>query len=123
MESIICFALFRFTLKVKIVCYSTKYFLKSKKCCINPLRRKNALPIRIGEEVARPSTWFKGYTDKFFFDRGVLYTYMYGALAFPMAVRFVIKMRNLAEHSFSQALSLMLKGMKEGRVSKKAEEK
>lgn len=38
--------LFCFTLKVKIVCYSRKYFLKSKKCCINPLSRKNALPIR-----------------------------------------------------------------------------
>ena len=46
-ESTVCFALFCFPLKVKIICYSRKYFLKSKKCCINPLRRKNALPIRI----------------------------------------------------------------------------
>ena len=87
--------------------------------CIKKGMKIYALPVKIGKEVARPSTWFKGYTDKFFFDRGVLYTYMYGALAFPMAIRFVIKMRAFAEHSFSQALGLMLKGMKEGRVSKR----
>jgi glycosyltransferase involved in cell wall biosynthesis len=91
--------------------------------CIKKGMKIYALPIRIGEEVARPSTWFNGYTDKFFFDRGVLYAYMYGILSFPMALRFVIKMRNMAsnEHSFSKALGLMLKGMKEGRESKKAE--
>ena len=25
----------------------------------------------------RPSTWFNGYTDKYFFDKGVLYSCLY----------------------------------------------
>lgn len=43
----------------------------------------------IGEEVERESTWFSGYHEKFFRDRGVLYHYLYGRLALPLAFRFL----------------------------------
>ena len=43
----------------------------------------------IGEEVERESTWFSGYHEKFFRDRGVLYHYLYGWLALPLAFRFL----------------------------------
>lgn len=48
-----------------------------------------AVPVELGEEQERESTWFKGYTEKFFLDRGVLYHFLYGRLAYFMAVRFV----------------------------------
>ncbi|MBP9996436.1 MAG: glycosyltransferase family 2 protein [Lachnospiraceae bacterium] len=72
-----------------------------------------ALPIHIGKEVPRPSTWFEGYTDKFFYDRGVLYHYMYGSMAYILALRFLFKNKNtmLKERSFSDAYRLMKKGI------------
>lgn len=43
----------------------------------------------IGEEKERESTWFTGYHEKFFRDRGVLYHYLYGWLALPLSFRFL----------------------------------
>lgn len=51
-------------------------------------------PVTIGRENGRPSTWFHGYDEKFFYDRGVLYHFLYGRLALPMAVRFLVKHRD-----------------------------
>ena len=49
----------------------------------------------IGHEVSeRPSTWFTGYNEKFFFDRGYLYHFLYGKLAVPMSFRFLFAHRD-----------------------------
>lgn len=50
-------------------------------------------PVTIGRERNRESTWFEGYDRKFFFDRGVLYHYLYGRLAKTMAIRFLLAHR------------------------------
>lgn len=44
---------------------------------------------------ARPgtSTWFEGYTDKYFFDKGVLFYYLYPRLAGPLVVYHALKHR------------------------------
>lgn len=78
-------------------------------------------PTVLGTEVPRPSTWFNGYTDKFFKDRGVLYTYLYGALATPLAIRFWLrhKQEMCKNISSKAALKLILSGIKEGRRVKK----
>ena len=86
--------------------------------CLKKGLKALAVPISIGKEVPRPSTWFEGYTEKFFFDRGVLYAYLYGGMAKPFALRFLIKHRNIMfkeEYpiTIKQAYSLMKKGMKE----------
>lgn len=84
--------------------------------CLKKGLRVYALPVTIGEEISRPSTWFFGYTEKFFFDRGVLYYFLYGKLRHLMAIRFLLvhgkKMCNTI--SKKQAFALMLQGMKEG---------
>ena len=74
-----------------------------------------ALPIEIGQEVPRPSTWFHGYTEKFFFDRGVLYFYLYGKLRHLMAVRFLLAHKAVMcqEISLKKAYELMCAGMRE----------
>lgn len=71
----------------------------------------------IGEETYRESTWFHGYTDKFFFDRGVLFHFLYGKAAGLMGIRFVMKNRNnLPEgRSFKDTYSLICDGIKEGK--------
>lgn len=75
-----------------------------------------ALPVTIGKEVSRPSTWFHGYNEKFFFDRGVLYKCLYGNMAQIFARRFLIKNKGTMlseEIPYSKAYSLMKKGMRE----------
>ncbi len=63
--------------------------------CIRQGLKIYALPLNIGKEIPRQSTWFDGYNYKFFFDRGVLYRYLYGNLARPLALRFLLKHKAL----------------------------
>lgn len=74
-------------------------------------------PAEIGEEIQRPSTWFRGYDAKYFFDRGVLFHCLYGVFAFPMGVRYVLTKRKVMcrDISWKQALKEINKGIKEGR--------
>ena len=86
--------------------------------CLKKKMRALAVPVNIGKEVPRPSTWFHGYNEKFFFDRGVLYAYLYGCMAKPFALRFLLKHRNIMFKedypiSMKEAYSLMKKGFRE----------
>ncbi len=72
----------------------------------------------IGEEIYRESTWFKGYYEKFFFDRGVLYSCLYGKMAKLFALRFLYAHRGemCREIPVKEAYKLMKKGMKESKL-------
>ena len=85
------------------------------KQCIKSGMKALALPVTLGREVPRPSTWFNGYTDKFFFDRGVLYRALYGKMAKPFALRFLFAHRDimLTDRKLMNAYKLMTQGMKE----------
>lgn len=74
--------------------------------------------ICIGEETERESTWFSGYHEKFFRDRGVLYHYLYGKLALPLAFRFLWVHRGqmCREVSLRQAYSWMKAGVREAKA-------
>lgn len=50
-------------------------------------------PVTIAREESGESTWFAGYNEKFFTDRGVLYHYLYGRLGWVMALRFLLAHR------------------------------
>lgn len=69
----------------------------------------------IGEETERESTWFSGYHEKFFKDRGVLYHYLYGGLALPLAFRFLWVHRGemCREVTLGQAYAWMRDGVRE----------
>ena len=66
-------------------------------------------PVTIGRETAGESTWFSGYDEKFFRDKGVLYRYLYGTLARAMALRFLLAHRHrlCAEVPLGQAYRWM----------------
>lgn len=85
------------------------------KQCIKSGMKALALPVTLGREVPRPSTWFNGYTEKFFYDRGVLYKALYKGLAKPLALRFLIAHRDimLTNRKLMDAYKLMTQGMKE----------
>ncbi len=74
-------------------------------------------PVCIGEEIPRPSTWFTGYHEKFFFDRGVLYHFLYGAMAPVWGLRFAFCKRKemCRDIPWRQAYKLILAGIKEGK--------
>ena len=76
-----------------------------------------AVPVVLGKEKARKSTWFNGYTEKFFIDRGVLFHYLYGKYAGIWALRFVLVKKRAFNYPFkiSEAYRLMKAGIKEGR--------
>lgn len=76
-----------------------------------------AVPMVIGEEKERESTWFHGYNDKFFKDRGVLYHFLYGRMAVPFSLRFLLAhgKEMCGETGWKQAFSLMRDGIKEGK--------
>ena len=85
--------------------------------CLKKGLRLIASPVCIGQEVYRESTWFRGYNDKFFVDRGVLYHHLYGVMAKPFSLRFLAahKEEMLKETGFGKAYRLMKQGIKEGK--------
>lgn len=70
-------------------------------------------PVTIGREESEKSTWFEGYNEKFFYDRGVLYRYLYGRMDGIIAIRFLLVHRKklCGEAGFLQCLRWMQKGM------------
>lgn len=82
----------------------------------------------LGQEVYRESTWFKGYNEKFFTDRGVLYHHLYGGMAKLFSLRFLYahgyargcahRGEMLKEMSLLEAYRLMKRGIAEGKDRK-----
>lgn len=72
----------------------------------------------IGEEKYRESTWFKGYHEKFFLDRGALYADLYGKMAKPFSLRFLVAHRGemCREIPVREAYGLMKKGIRARRL-------
>lgn len=89
--------------------------------CLKAGLKIKAVPELIGREEASGSTWFHGYNDKFFIDRGVLFYFLYGRLAPVWAVRYVMTKKSLYGSSVCprDAYALIMKGIKEGKEIKK----
>lgn len=74
--------------------------------------RMYALPITIGDINDSSSTWFQGYTEKFFFDQGALFGAIYGKLAWLPCVAYAIKYSKLCKSQVGVyfSIKLMLNG-------------
>lgn len=85
--------------------------------CIKSGMRVYRTPVTIGREEERESTWFSGYHEKFFFDRGVLYEHLYGIFAKPVAIRFLLAHRAVMcqDIPVKKAYEFMCQGLKEAR--------
>lgn len=85
--------------------------------CLKKGLRVYKAPVAIGKETVRESTWFQGYNEKFFFDRGVLYYHLYGSLRHLIALRFLLKHKAVMcrEIPWQNAYRLMKDGMKEAK--------
>lgn len=73
-----------------------------------------ASPIVIAQVKQAESSWFHGYTDKFFIDKGILIANAFPMMKHILVYYFAYGMRNVSkEHSFSKICKLMRQGMKE----------
>lgn len=74
-------------------------------------------PVTLGREIERESTWFSGYHEKFFFDRGVLYHHLYGRMAAVIAFRFLWKHKAVMcrEIPWQKAFAIMRRGIREAK--------
>lgn len=79
--------------------------------CVKKGLRVYTDPTTLGIIECGESTWFRGYTDKFFVDKGVLYKYVFGWLAKPYSAYHVIKHRKkYSEVGVKKAIKLMFEG-------------
>ncbi len=85
--------------------------------CLKAGLRIYAHTMCIGREQERESTWFSGYHEKFFRDRGVLYHHLYGRLALPLSLRFLWAHREIMcqEIPVGRAFRMMCAGVREAR--------
>ena len=68
-------------------------------------------PQTLGEVRNYSSTWFTGYDDKYFHDRGVLFAYLHPVIAKPLCVYHVVKHRGkYRSYGIRKAISRMWEG-------------
>ena len=90
--------------------------------CLRAGLKVYASPVLIGKEEERESgsTWFAGYNRKFFYDRGVLYHYLYGKMAKIWGMRFLLKNKSVMckEITFKQAYRWLKEGIRFAKTGK-----
>lgn len=70
-------------------------------------------PEIIAKVKQETSSWFKGYTDKFFIDKGILLANAFPKMCKILIYYFAFNLRNVSkQHSFLKIVSLMKKGIK-----------
>lgn len=85
-------------------------FLKE---CLDKGLRVYAVPYAIAEiDQSAASSWFTGYNEKYFYDRGALYASMYPLMWRAIALRFLLRHRHSRKGgmAFRAALKNMLRG-------------
>lgn len=86
-------------------------FLKE---CLDKKLKIYRTNVTLGKEIQRKSTWFEGYTYKFFYDRGVLYHYLYGCMALVFGFRFIYKNRGhmVKDKTFAECFKIFANGVR-----------
>ena len=79
------------------------------------------VPIKIAKTIENESTWFKGYTRRFFINRGAGFYRMSPVFGFPLCLQFAVRKHGLysGDIGFFPALGAMLKGIGEYRREKR----
>ncbi len=81
--------------------------------CIRHNLKIYSFPAVIAELDDRASTWFSGYNDKFFFDKGVLFSCLFHKISYLYAfVHCFKKQKRYAEYGWYNAYKRMVDGIK-----------
>lgn len=72
-------------------------------------------PYVLGTCCKDSSTWFNGFNEKYFYDKGVLVRKLFPKTAYIMALYFGLKYKNRTDLSVSNILRLVYKGVRFGK--------
>ncbi|UKS64973.1 glycosyltransferase family A protein [Rossellomorea marisflavi] len=81
--------------------------------CLRKGLRIETNPKEIAVVNQEESTWFEGYNDKYFFDKGVFFAALSKNLSLLLVIQFLLRKYRLykRDNTVPNALSMMLKGM------------
>lgn len=80
--------------------------------CLRKGLRIYTSPEIIGYVSQEDSAWFKGFNDKYFYDKGVFFSALSRKTSWLMCMQFILRKRKMfqKEISFKKALFLMIRG-------------
>lgn len=82
--------------------------------CLKNKLKVYTSPVFIGKISNDKSTWFKGFNEQYFFDRGAFFTAVSYKLRHLLMLQFLIRHREvLTNYKLLKAYKIMLKGSKE----------
>ena len=70
-------------------------------------------PGRIADAVQETSSWFNGYNEKFFIDKGVLLANLFPRMKYIVGLKMAIQFKKRSNYSYIKAIRLVFKGIKE----------
>ena len=70
-------------------------------------------PGKIADAVQETSTWFNGYNEKFFIDKGVLLANLFPRMKYIVGLKMAIQFKKKSDYSYIKAINLVFKGIKE----------
>ena len=72
------------------------------------------VPGHIGFVTHGDSTWFNGYTDKYFYDKGILRGTIFGRMAYPLVIALFLKnMGQTRDYGLKKAIEKAFEGIKQ----------
>lgn len=82
--------------------------------CLHKGLKVIGYPREIGKVKQEGSSWFTGFNEKYFFDKGVLYTNLSKKLSYFLILQFAIRKHQIYREQikFTDALRYMIKGRK-----------
>lgn len=82
--------------------------------CLKKGLRIKYVPIKIANLYIGESSWFNGFNEKYFFDRGAVFTAMSSKLWLILSIQFVIRHRNICKDRIGilKSIKLMIEGHK-----------
>lgn len=84
------------------------------------------VPVEVAAVAQTASTWFAGFDERFFYNRGATSRYILGApLAFAYAIYYVLRKRALysGNLTMSRAFRATMRGMWDNKIAKQAKER
>lgn len=70
-------------------------------------------PKKIADAVQETSSWFNGYNEKFFIDKGVLLANLFPRMKYIVGLKMAIQFKKRSNYSYIKAIRLVFKGIKE----------
>lgn len=69
-------------------------------------------PKKLADAKQEESTWFNGYNEKYFFDKGVLLANLFPKMKYIVGLRMALKFKKKSEFTYIKTLQLIFQGIK-----------